>query len=195
MNLQCIAADSVAPQAWRNAGGQTRELLAWPSPTDWSVRVSLADIAADGPFSPFPGVQRWFAVVQGAGVRLDFAGTQIAITVRSAPLCFDGAQAPGCSLLAGPTRDLNLMCRDGACSMRRVEPEVAGAQGFAARGLFCAVAGRWTDGQQCCELQADTLLWSTDANAAGWSFVPAAASPDGGTAAWWLGFTPAGASA
>ena len=107
----------------------------------------------------------------------------------------DGAQAPGCSLLAGPTRDLNLMCRDGACSMRRVEPEVAWAQGFAARGLFCAVAGRWTDGQQCCELQADTLLWSTDANAAGWSFVPAAASPDGGTAAWWLGFTPAGASA
>ena len=62
MSFQCIAQADVMPQAWRNGGGQTRELLAWPHGADWSVRISLADIEADGPFSPFPGVQRWFAV-------------------------------------------------------------------------------------------------------------------------------------
>ena len=58
------------PQPWRNGGGVTRELLAWPDGGDWRVRVSVADIDADGPFSAFPGVERWFAVLEGAGVAL-----------------------------------------------------------------------------------------------------------------------------
>ena len=51
---------------WRNGGGRTRELLAWPDAADWKVRVSVADVESDGPFSAFPGVQRWFAVLEGA---------------------------------------------------------------------------------------------------------------------------------
>ncbi|MEO8526020.1 MAG: HutD family protein [Caldimonas sp.] len=47
-----------AAQPWRNGGGVTRELLAWPGVGDWCVRVSIADIEADGPFSTFSGVQR-----------------------------------------------------------------------------------------------------------------------------------------
>lgn len=120
MSFECIVADTVAPQAWRNGGGQTRELLTWPSATDWSLRISLADIHADGPFSGFAGVQRWFAVVQGAGVQLKFADATCRISLADEPLCFDGALAPGCALLGGPTRDLNLMLRGAAGHMRRL---------------------------------------------------------------------------
>jgi environmental stress-induced protein Ves len=40
---------------WKNGGGVTRELLAWPGGGDWQVRISVAEIEADGPFSSFPG--------------------------------------------------------------------------------------------------------------------------------------------
>ena len=69
----------------------------------------LPEIAADGPFSAFPGVTRWFAVLDGAGVVLTFADGERTLRPGDAPLCFDGAAAPGCRLIAGPTVDLNLM--------------------------------------------------------------------------------------
>ena len=59
---------------WRNGGGVTRELLAWPDPHDWLLRVSVADIHASGPFSKFPGVDRWFAVLAGGAVSIETAG-------------------------------------------------------------------------------------------------------------------------
>ena len=37
------------------------------------IQFAGTRIAADGPFSPFPGVQRWFAVLSGAGVQLGLA--------------------------------------------------------------------------------------------------------------------------
>ena len=64
----CVAlADARRAAApWRNGGGVTRELLRLAArPATGSVRVSVADIEADGPFSPFPGVERWFAVLRG----------------------------------------------------------------------------------------------------------------------------------
>jgi len=104
-----VRADDVAPVPWKNGGGLARDLLFWPTPGDWQVRISLADIAADGPFSAYPGVRRWFAVVEGAGVALDFEGGARTQREGDEPLAFDGGDAPVCRLLAGPTRDLNLM--------------------------------------------------------------------------------------
>ncbi|MDP2368002.1 HutD family protein [Rhodoferax sp.] len=120
MSFECIDAAAVAPQAWRNGGGQTRELLAWPSAEAWTLRISLADIRADGPFSSFAGVQRWFAVVQGAGVQLKFTDATYRIGLADEPLCFDGVLTPGCALLGGATRDLNLMLRGAPGHMRRL---------------------------------------------------------------------------
>jgi hypothetical protein len=110
------SAANAMPQPWRNGGGVTRELLCLPAgpADDWTLRISVADIEADGPFSPFPGVTRWFAAVTGAGVRLSFPNGQPTLRdVRpgDAPLRFDGADAPGCALLEGATRDLNVMVR------------------------------------------------------------------------------------
>jgi environmental stress-induced protein Ves len=109
MSWQVVRFDDVAPQPWRNGGGVTRELLAWPNAADWQVRISVADITADGPFSSFPGVDRWFAVLMGEGVWLG----QPPRAVRGADdaVGFSGESAPDCRLIAGATRDLNLMLR------------------------------------------------------------------------------------
>ena len=108
-----VDASAATPAPWKNGGGVTRELLRLPAASgdDWTLRISVADIDADGPFSPFPGITRWFAVLEGAGVRLDFADRALNVSRGDSPLRFDGAEAPGCTLLDGPTRDLNVMVR------------------------------------------------------------------------------------
>ena len=144
MSLRAVAAASVAPQPWRNGGGATRELFAWPGGADWQIRVSLADIDADGPFSAFPDVQRWFAVVEGAGVVLSWPGGDRRVDSAGEPLCFDGADAPACRLVDGPTRDLNLMLRGGrgGC-LSRAHSGRDHADAWPWRACFVARAARW----------------------------------------------------
>lgn len=210
--LQHIAADRVPPTPWRNGGGRTRTLWTWPADSAedaWQLRVSLADIGADGPFSAFPGVQRWFAVLQGAGVRLQLpAGPQV-LGLHSPPLPFDGALAPGCQLVDGPTRDLNLMLRQGAGAADLLDATPGQPWRHAApwRGLFTTTTlrlqiddapavpvGAWTlvlgqaaAGQRWrigAARTADTLAEAT-ADTTGNSALPA------GARALWLALTPA----
>ncbi|MDB5940819.1 MAG: HutD family protein [Ramlibacter sp.] len=120
MSWNLLRLDEVAATPWRNGGGVTRELLAWPQARDWRVRMSVAEVARDGPFSRFDGVQRWFAVLDGAGVRLRIHGATHELTQRSAPFAFDGAVATDCALIAGATQDFNLMLRGADGRMGRV---------------------------------------------------------------------------
>lgn len=139
--MKCIHVDQVAAMPWRNGGGVTRELWAWPSPDDWQVRISVADIAQDGPFSAFPGVDRWFAVLEGQGVALQFVQGLQVLGPDDAPLRFDGAATPGCRLRAGATRDLNLMAlrSAGHGHMERVQAGVPWRSHAALRAVFTTV--------------------------------------------------------
>jgi environmental stress-induced protein Ves len=185
--IHIVRTADAAPQAWRNGGGVTRELLAWPPGTDpWALRVSVADIETDGPFSAFPGVERWFAVISGTGVVLQFPEGERRLTPTDPPLRFDGAAAPGCRLIQGATRDLNLMLRGGHGHLRAVDPGAGWDARAALRALFTAVAGRWTDGTQTHDLPAQTLLWSDSGTAAGWTFN----ADTGPLRAWWMACTP-----
>jgi environmental stress-induced protein Ves len=121
MNWQVVSLSGVQPQAWKNGGGTTRELLAWPSATDWQVRLSVAEVKADGPFSRFDGVQRCFAVLSGAGVRLVVNQQAHVLTPASDPLAFDGGADTQCTLLGGATQDFNLMVRGGDAVLQRVQ--------------------------------------------------------------------------
>lgn len=190
-----IRCDATAPQPWRNGGGVTRELLAWPSAQAWQVRISVADIERDGPFSPFPGVQRWFAVLDGEGVELDWGGLAPTRHLRGdAPLCFDGAAAPACSLRHGATRDLNLMLRGACGGLALAHSGVPWRPAASAAGLFTRVAGACAlaDGSGAIELPAFSLLWFDAApqrlvfRAAGGG----AAARVAAGAAWWLAATP-----
>ena len=111
MTWQLIHLADVAPTPWKNGGGTTRELIAWPDAEHWVWRMSVAEVAQSGPFSRFDGVQRWFAVLGGAGVALTHNGTRHTLTVDSAPFCFDGGGPTECELRDGATLDFNLMTR------------------------------------------------------------------------------------
>lgn len=209
--LQTIAADQLPPQPWRNGGGQTRELLVWPDVAHWQLRISRADIAANGPFSAYPGVQRWFAVLSGKGLVLhmptpDGHTRDHHLCPGHMPLHFDGALAPGCTLEDGPSQDLNLMARGGQACMLLAEADQAWSPSYAMAGLYTSGSGVWSDGQQSVELPAHTLLWQTaSAHGASPASVPlpsAACPPAASPVIWhfsphaadlpafWLGYTP-----
>lgn len=183
-----IHLDDVVPQPWKNGGGQTRELLAWPEAGAWSLRISLADIENDGPFSAFPGITRWFTVVQGRGVVLHFGSRTVTLGSGSDPVQFDGAAAPGCTLIDGPTRDLNLMLRGGEGEMRPARPGEPCNGRFAQQGLYTTVPGiLHLEHGPPVELPANTLLWQSDEESGALRFEPAEPTP--GPAAWWLGYS------
>lgn len=158
MALRRVA--DATPQPWRNGGGRTRELLAWPPGADWRVRVSVAEIDADGPFSAFEGVERWFAVLSGAGVVLSFAHGRHRLTPASAPLRFDGGEAPACRLIDDATSDLNLMLRVGVRGeLRRAVRGEPWAGTWRWRAAFTAGAARFESGDDAAvALEAGTLL-------------------------------------
>lgn len=120
MNWFTMSLEAAPPQRWRNGGGTTRELLAWPSAHDWRVRLSVADVVAPGPFSRFEGMERWFAVLEGSGVVLRIGGRVHRVRPGGDPFRFDGGLPVGCELLDGPTRDFNLMAAPGRARLQRV---------------------------------------------------------------------------
>lgn len=164
MTLHLLPLDEVAPEPWRNGGGLTRPLLTWPSGTDWLLRVSVADIGRDGPFSAFGGCWRAFAVLEGAGVRLRFGEQWQALDTGTPPLVFDGALAPECRLVDGPTRDLNLVLAQSAgqpciawAPTRSLQP---GARWRAVYSHGPALLLR--PGAEAVVLAGPTLAWSDD---------------------------------
>ena len=121
MTWHVVQFKDVVPTLWRNGGGSTRELVAWPDSAAWRWRASVAEVTQSGPFSDFTGVQRWFAVLKGDGVCLTVNGYMHMLSKSDQPLAFDGAALTGCELLGGTTRDFNLMVPDGtAASVQRV---------------------------------------------------------------------------
>jgi environmental stress-induced protein Ves len=161
MSWNLLRLDEVAAAPWRNGGGVTRELLAWPDAGAWRVRMSVAQVERDGPFSRFDGVQRWFAVLDGAGVRLRIHGATHELTQRSAPLQFDGGMATDCTLIAGPTQDFNLMLRGAEGRMGRVRG--THPLDCSAMQLIAIYAGpgaaRATFGDDRVEIGPRTLAW------------------------------------
>jgi environmental stress-induced protein Ves len=175
-------------QAWRNGGGSTRELLAWPAAGDWQLRVSVADIESDGAFSPYPGVERWFTVLQGAGVELVVDGDVHRLARGDAPLRFDGAAAVHAHLLDGPTRDLNLMLQRATGTMQTAADGLRWSPAAAQCGLFSAVAGRCeVDGADAIEVPAYALLWF---DAAPTTLTFNAGQRPAALIGWWLAATP-----
>lgn len=185
--MRIIRLDDVPPQPWRNGGGSTQELLTWPTVTDWLLRISVACIDASGPFSAYPGIERWFAVVSGEGVVLRFAGRRALLSAGSEPVRFEGAAAPQCELLDGPTQDLNLMVKSEA-GRGRMAVAVAGEDWIssaAVRAVYTAEAALlWLDTGEKIELPAGSLAFGEQAAHQCWRMQASA----GGLRAWWLQF-------
>jgi environmental stress-induced protein Ves len=185
MTVQTISVDAVRPQPWRNGGGITRELLTWPSAQAWGLRISVADIERDGPFSAFAGVDRWFGVLQGAGVRLAFDdGEMHEVRPGEAPIRFDGGRPLQCVLLDGPTRDLNVMV-----ARKRGHASCEPAQPGASRNLRADLVAVFAQDATCLvhergrtDLSPMTLAWTAAARHPQWRIESAAR-------AWWITFS------
>ena len=183
-----VIANAVSPQPWRNGGGQTRELLRWPENTgSWHLRISLASVTRSGPFSLYPGVQRWFTVVEGKGVVLRMAGKEHRLNVASAPLQFCGDTRVQCDLLDGPTSDLNLMVCGGVGQMQRAEAGDTWACDLSQCGLFTRAPGTLTGPHGAVhDLPPHTLFWVDDASGASFRFD--SVGVEHGPAGIWVGF-------
>jgi uncharacterized protein len=173
-----VRLDDVSPQRWRNGGGWTRELLAQPAGDGWRVRVSVADIETDGPFSSFPGVHRHFAVLAGAGVELTIDGVAHRVALNGGAVSFTGDAVTACRLLDGPTRDLNLMVRGSTGRMRPVLPGQPWSPAVPSCGLFATDAGRCRAGDRVIPMPPCSLAWFDAApasllfDATGWWLAP-----------------------
>ncbi len=153
---------------WKNGGGVTRELVCFPAGAgfdDFTWRVSIADVHASGPFSVFPGIDRVITLLDGDGMRLEFAdGTVHALTEPLVPFAFAGDTQLHAELLGAPSRDFNLMLRRDCA---RGEIAVLRVSGIMASGsdttlLYC-VAGHWQLGD-CVLCTGDHVLLEDEAD-------------------------------
>ena len=95
---------------WKNGGGTTTEI--WKAASadgEMLWRLSIADVASDGPFSAFPGIDRFIMVIEGKGMELTVDGRSQRLDDLFQPFAFSGDAKTDCRLVAGPIRDFNLM--------------------------------------------------------------------------------------
>ncbi|WP_246641693.1 HutD/Ves family protein [Paraburkholderia edwinii] len=120
MKLAFIRGADLIAAPWKNGGGVTREIAAYPPGAGFDTfiwRVSLADVAQPGPFSSFAGIDRTLVLLSGAGMLLDEAqGHTHALEQPYGIARFAGEAAIGARLIDGATRDFNLMIRRGAAT-------------------------------------------------------------------------------
>ena len=126
------------PAPWKNGGGSTTELAIAPPGAsldkfDW--RISLATIAADGPFSRFSGVNRSLGLVDGPGVYLDIDEQgRFALNEDEPLIDFAGESHVIATLAGGPSTDFNVMTRRGRCHHKLGRRVLDGTSEFAPRG-------------------------------------------------------------
>jgi environmental stress-induced protein Ves len=160
MNL--LRFDELPATPWKNGGGITRELACYPERAgldDFVWRASVADVAASGPFSNFPGVDRIIMLLGGDGMQLQFAeGAQHALTTPLQPFRFHGESPLHAQLAGTPSQDFNLMLRrelvDGDVHVWRDAIDVTPDDGFV---LFHCAAGAWQIADQNLHAR-DTLI-------------------------------------
>jgi environmental stress-induced protein Ves len=121
---------------WKNGGGTTTEIFRFPeasgsSGTAFDWRVSIADVASDGPFSLFPGYDRHIMAIAGNGMLLE-GGPHgpIDLARRFTPQAFSGDWTIAGRLISGPVRDFNLMARRDRYSSRLEMYEAAAELGL-----------------------------------------------------------------
>ena len=104
---------------------------------DW--RISMADVAGDGPFSRFPGIDRTLVLAQGRDLTLTIDGRSHRLAEPGDLLAFSGEAETLGSLRHGPIRDINIMSRRGRFSHRVTRLSAGAAWSAGTRQDFVAV--------------------------------------------------------
>lgn len=153
---------------WKNGGGITEDVWLFPEGAthdDFDIRLSLAEISREGPFSAFPGIDRTITLVGGDPFVLEFDnGTRHPI-VMLAPFSFDGALTPVSRLDGAPSRDFNVMTRRGRWSHQTTVHRDGGSTNLELEAgdvaVLHAVTGSWracTTGHVAAAAVRDTVI-------------------------------------
>jgi uncharacterized protein len=116
---------------WKNGGGVTHEVAAYPPGADLATfdwRVSIAQVRAPGAFSAFPGIERHMAVLDGQLSLAIAGGAASVLSTDSAPVTFAGDVPAYGEPLGTPVTDLNLMVRRQRARGRLVRCAFSGSQ-------------------------------------------------------------------
>ncbi|VYU60742.1 environmental stress-induced protein Ves [Metakosakonia massiliensis] len=135
---------------WRNGAGETREICCFPQATrDFSWRASIASLASNGEFAPFPGVDRSVTLLEGGDITLD-GGAEFRHTLKKfQPFSFAGEQLVKAQLNDGQmSMDFNIMTRRDRCQAKvRIADRTfttIGARG----GVVFVLSGAWQLGDK-----------------------------------------------
>jgi len=112
--MQIIRQSELIEIPWKNGGGITREIAIAREGDDVLWRLSMADVAVDGPFSNFSGLSRILTVIAGAGMDLETPQSILSAELNK-PVRFDGALKVHSRLKNGPIQDFNLMFNPQRC--------------------------------------------------------------------------------
>ncbi len=131
---------------WANGGGITYEVMRSPQGgADFDWRVSIAEIANDGPFSLYPEVDRVLILLRGA---MDLVIDGVSRKVpRFSPIAFAGESDVEARLSQGPTMDLNVMTRRGRADAQvdlLTGPAIPLGRVHAAARAVIVLDGVWT---------------------------------------------------
>ncbi|PKM20499.1 MAG: hypothetical protein CVV11_03050 [Gammaproteobacteria bacterium HGW-Gammaproteobacteria-15] len=115
MSIYVITPEQWQTQRWQNGGGITHQLCRQDDGQGLLWRLSIAEVASDGPFSRFDNIDRIILLLTGEGFCLHGVGDNLQLLdTPLTPFAFAGETTIHCSLVNGAVRDFNLMTRRGA---------------------------------------------------------------------------------
>ncbi|EPP3955799.1 HutD/Ves family protein [Klebsiella pneumoniae] len=150
---------------WKNGAGETREIICVPAPdAPFLWRASIATLQADGPFSPFPGVDRVITLLAGQPLRLCGENIDQPLALWQPlrlcgenidqplalwqPWAFPGEWALSSVGIVAPGLDFNIMTQRGRASA--TVQVVSDLQCPASEGVAYVLQGEWDlAGRRC----------------------------------------------
>lgn len=112
MTLKIIDKTQFREMPWANGGGITTELFARKDERSGHIlwRLSLAGVAADGPFSHFANYNRILVLMMGHGLKLSHGdGTEHILANVYDQATFPGDADTHATLTSGPVLDFNVI--------------------------------------------------------------------------------------
>lgn len=152
MPIQRFARDQLTPTPWKNGGGITHEIVSQPPGPGFDWRISIATIAADGPFSTFPGIDRHILLLDAPAdaplhtvhLRSDDGAIDHALDTPLTPFAFPGeARIDGTLPRGGPSQDFNVMTRRDTLRAEVSVLHAATTLPACSAGLLFAARGDW----------------------------------------------------
>lgn len=139
MTVISLPANVRQAQTWRNGAGVTFEVARAAHPQragEFLWRVSIADVAASGPFSSFVGYARLIALIAGDGMFLRGLGPTDTPLRPFEVLRFDGAAPVEAILTQGPVKDFNVIFDPVRCRATLAFVAGSGRHSVSARAAF-----------------------------------------------------------